>query len=611
MKVSKFGKYLIYLSVIALILRLIVAFGLLKTSPTVLNPPATSDPATYIQLARELVKGEFSGPFYYQPFYYAGFLAPLILIFGESLIVTIVAQAILGSLTVIFTGLIGRIVYSEKAGIISAALVTIANILIFYTPYHKIATLQTFNVTLFTLFLILGIKEISTKKSLLYYLLAGLIMGISCATRGNIYLMLFGILPLILIKGVQEKKKLHSLAIVGVIMGAIVFAQLPFIIYNSIKCGKLSGASTASAAVLALGNTPEAPAGGRNYFDGNGPMEYPESYEVFMARDKERSVPLQIMDYFFDKPLEYIELSFRKVLLFWSWGEIPNNVSYYEGLEKSIILRYNILGNSFIIMVLGISGILLMLKKMFKERNYPLLMLLLTIIFYQLSIAFFYNLSRFRAPILADMADFSGIFVLKFIDGVKDKKQLKYLLLSLLGGVYAVFFAYSYYQRYYEASIMQFVRPDGTTIETLNDAEKCIFDYGPRSFGDWMGFTWERGKKVAKKFQVANPAQKGKLKFKLDSLGNRGTAIIKINDKIHRFNIAESNEGYFTVPIQLRNGIVTMELIEFFGNPNSNEVDLSLDNQRFYSRSEYNGEVMPFEWIMRFYYTEQDKNGNI
>ena len=115
MKVSKFGKYLIYLSVIALILRLIVAFGLLKTSPTVLNPPATSDPATYIQLARELVKGEFSGPFYYQPFYYAGFLAPLILIFGESLIVTIVAQAILGSLTVIFTGLIGRIVYSEKA----------------------------------------------------------------------------------------------------------------------------------------------------------------------------------------------------------------------------------------------------------------------------------------------------------------------------------------------------------------------------------------------------------------------------------------------------------------------------------------------------------------
>ncbi len=97
----------------------------------------------------------------------------------------------------------------------------------------------------------------------------------------------------------------------------------------------------------------------------------------------------------------------------------------------------------------------------------------------------------------------------------------------------------------------------------------------------------------------------------MDSLGNRGTAIIKINDKIHRFNIAESNEGYFTVPIQLRNGIVTMELIEFFGNPNSNEVDLSLDNQRFYSRSEYNGEVMPFEWIMRFYYTEQDKNGNI
>ena len=114
MKISKFGKYLLCLGIIALILRLVVSFGLLKTSAAVLNPPATSGPATYIQLARELVHGEFNEPFYYQPFYYAGFLAPLILIFGESLIVTIIAQAILGSLTVIFSGLIGRAVYNEK-----------------------------------------------------------------------------------------------------------------------------------------------------------------------------------------------------------------------------------------------------------------------------------------------------------------------------------------------------------------------------------------------------------------------------------------------------------------------------------------------------------------
>lgn len=606
MKITKFYRYLIFLTIAALLLRLGVVMELLKNSNAVLNPAESTDPATYIRLARDIVNGNFSGPFYYQPFYYAGFLAPIVWVFGDSLIPAIICQAILGSLTVFLVGLIGKYVYSERVGIVSALFGVIANILIFYTPYHKIATLQGFNVTLFSLFLILAIKESAAKKSLIYYCIAGLVMGIACATRGNIYLMLFGILPLVFVKGCLERKKLFSLGAIALLFVSIFIAQSPFIIYNTIKCGKLTGASTASAAVLALGNTPEAPAGGRDYFSGNGPMEYPESYEYFMARDSERAVPLQIMDYFFDKPLEYIELSFRKVLLFWSWGEIPNNVSYYEGLKNSSILRYNILGQSFFIMFLGIAGILLTLKGMFKERNYPLIMLFLSIIFYHLSIAFFYNLGRFRMPILPDMAVFAGIFVVKAVADFKNREKIKWLVLSLLGGIYVVFFAYWGYQKYYESMVMTFVRPNGTIINTLNDKEKCIFDYGPMSLGDWMNFTFDKKSLVSKEFKVKDLSQSGKLKFMLSSQGNQGIAVIKINGVIHKFNLAESDNGYFTVPTQLVNGKVNLQLIDFYGNKLSKEVELSLDNQRFYSRSEYNGEVVPFEWIMRFYYIEKE-----
>ncbi len=606
MKFDRFLKYLFFITLAALGVRLYVAFDLMHVSRAVLHPAPSTDPATYIQLSRELVRGEFSGPFYYQPFYYAGFLAPIVWIFGESLVAPIIVQAILGALTVFLTGLIGKKVLSERAGLIAAILTAISGVLIFYTPYMKIATLQTFNVVFFSYLLILAVQEACFKKSCLFYFLAALVMGISCATRGNIYLMLFGILPLIVLKGRSERKNWQSWVYVGIIFGGIFLAQSPFIIYNSIKLGRLTGASTASAAVLALGNTPESPPGGRDYFMGNGPMEYPESYEIFMARDAERSVPLQILDYFLDKPLEYIELSFRKVLLFWSWGEIPNNVSFYEGMGQNVFLKYNVLGQPFIIIILGMTGIFLSLKKMFKEKDWAMQMLFLCVIFYQLSIAFFYNLGRFRAPILPDMAVWGGIAVAYLIDGIKskDKRFFKWFGFSLFCGIFLVCFAYSTYRQHYEAIIMTFVRPDGTQINTLNEGEKCIFDYGPMSFGDWKLFTLEKHKKVVKEFKVADLSQEGNLKFMLYGENPTGSALIKINGKTHRFELDKSDNGFYIVPVKLQEGKVTLELLGLGGSSRNKTVSLGLDNQRAYSRSQYDNETVPFEWIMRFYYKE-------
>jgi hypothetical protein len=253
-------------------------------------------------------------------------------------------------------------------------------------------------------------------------------------------------------------------------------------------------------------------------------------------------------------------------------------------------------------MVLGISGILFSLKKMFKERNYSMLMLLTVVIFYQLSIAFFYNLGRFRAPILADMAVFSGIFVLCVADNFRDRLSLKYLFLALIFGVYVVFGAYSLYQRYYEAMVMEFVRPNGTEIATLKAGEKCIFDYGPQSFGNWMGVTLNRGDVVSKEFKVKNPNQTGNLKFMLFNEDKNGFQVVKINGVPHVLKLDKSDDGYYIVPVTLQNGKVRLEI----GSGSSKEVNLSMDNQRFYGRSEYNGEVASFEWIMRFYYTDKE-----
>ena len=110
-----------------------------------------------------------------------------------------------------------------------------------------------------------------------------------------------------------------------------ILMQLPFIVYNSIQEKRLCGSSTASSAVLALGNTPEAPPGG---------LEYPESYHVFMGNEKNRSVPFQILDYLFAEPLAYLELTFRKVMFFYDEKDLPNNVNM--PLQGGLFLNNNI-----------------------------------------------------------------------------------------------------------------------------------------------------------------------------------------------------------------------------------------------------------------------------
>ena len=126
------------------------------------------------------------------------------------------------------------------------------------------------------------------------------------------------------------------------------------------------------------------------------------------------------------------------------------------------------------------------------------------------------------------------------------------------------------------------------------------------SFGNWMGFTLKCGDVVSKEFKVKNLNQSGKLKFMLFNAEKKGSVLIKINGIPHRFELDKGEDGYYIVPVTLQDGKVKLELISVYGNNSNKEVNLSIDGQRFYGRSEYNSEVVPFEWVMRFYYTDKE-----
>ena len=371
----------------AFLLRFAVAVELLLQNSgknSAVMPASVTDMATYLKLADDILNGSFALPFYYQPFYYAVFL-PVIRFFSTSPVVLAFFQSILGAGACVFAGLTAAHLFCRRAGLWTAGICAVSSPLLLYIPFAMNETLQSFN---FALLAYLGVK-LMKKDSWKLALLTGTVWGIATLTRGNA--LLFGLLLLPLL----AYKRAWKSALAALVM--CCFVQSPFIFANSLHLKKFSGPSTAADAVLALGNTPEAPPGGRNPGLPAGPMEYPETYTDFMARSADRSVPMQMLDFLKREPAAFLELQFRKVLLFWTGDEIPNNVSLYGEGDASQILSLAIPGRSFVLLPLVLAGMLVFLPRIRQKRW---LWLYGLVVIYWGATALFYDLSRFRAPIL-------------------------------------------------------------------------------------------------------------------------------------------------------------------------------------------------------------------
>ncbi|HPO91686.1 MAG TPA: hypothetical protein PLJ44_11305, partial [Victivallales bacterium] len=377
-------------------------------------------------------------------------------------------------------------------------------------------------------------------------------------TRGNIWFFTPGIAIFAFISGI--KKNLSRGLIFSIIFTIIVIIpQLPFAYWNYLKTSKFKGASTAAEAVLGLGNTPEAPPGGRNPGFGPGPMEYPETYMEWASQQK---ISERIIEWAFSEPLAFLELQFRKLLLFWDYREIPNNIAFEYNGQKSIIWKTFALIRTSILITLALSWIFFHFFLIFKRKksalkkffNYPLLLNIYFILAYWLATAAFYNLERFRVPSLPLFAIFAGFFICDFckIFIYKNKAEyykLKFLLISIFISVFIVFFSYDCY-RFYEPSIMRFIRPDGTKVK-LNEEKTLILDNGPFTFGGWELIALKEGDEILKKFSI--PFQAGcvaKFSFEIYFLTS-GKVVLEVNG-IEK-EISSDHEGKVEKIISLEN----------------------------------------------------------
>ncbi|MDD3117601.1 MAG: glycosyltransferase family 39 protein, partial [Victivallales bacterium] len=476
------------LTVAALVLRLAVGFELAHANgghnPVVAPSPLT-DMAIYQSNSDMVARGEYQGEFYFQPFYYAVFLPLIKVVFGNSVGMIIVWQALLGALTVFLSGLSAAGLWNRTAGIVTAGLLTFSNALILYTPFLLIETLQAFFLTLIFYTTMLAVR----RRNWIRWSVVGLVLGCSILTRGNVWIFFPALAAAavwcqfrrrddrINLNGWKVTKKLVPA------MALVIFTllpQVPFVIHNSLVRGQLSPPSTAAQNVLALGNTPEAPPGGRDWAAGAGAMEYPETFRIWTS-DREKSVQRHIWDWFCAEPLAFTELTFRKLLLFWDYREIPNNIAFEYG-RMSWTYRVFAHVYSWMLLVLGLAGMLCLFRRIRRELEYQVLTYL--VLSYALSIVSFYILARFRVPVLPLLGIFAGIFPGCVWTARRSSSGRIGCLVAFFAAFCLVFFAYDAYRYYGESKVLRRVRHDGVRVRVAPEQE-MVLDNGPHSFGGW------------------------------------------------------------------------------------------------------------------------------
>lgn len=601
-----FRKWLFFISIAALILRSIASFEMACAGGGInnmLEPLKTSDLATYMRLGKEIAQGKFPETFYYQPFYYAVFLPVINLIFGKlSTLGVIICQILLSSATVYLAGMCGAKIFNRRAGIITALCCAISSPLILYVPFHQNETVHCY---LLTLLLFLTLRAIELQR-LRDWCFAGLAAGVAILNRGNINLLI-PVLIAAIAAGCRRERFYTGefFRKTGCLLGCAIVLQLPFVVYNSAALKRFSGPSTAANAVLALGNTVEAPAGGREPGTAPGAMYYPEAYHRAMKRatgSYPESMAQQMWEFFCREPLAFCELQFRKALLFWDGREIPNNVAIEHDGATSLVLRWGLPGRSHVLLTVSLFGLFWFIPRL-KKREVKLWVLYGFVIFFWGAVTVFYMLSRFRAPILPALFIFAGAGIdngwdeLKKVSGRARRLLAGKMMIVLLISFGFVFSFYDTYRFYLEAPLNRMFRPDGIKLDN-GGADIQVFDHGPAPFGGWTLSKANPGMTLYKRF--AHCGNEGGNFYFFVHNTTASKLEFTVNGVFYSLEFPELQPGKSSrkramVPAALVAGALQIEVLNCSG-----DISFIFDVQRDYGRSGLNGEILPAEWVFRF-----------
>ena len=468
-----FGWALLGIVLLALALRTGVCVEL-SGIEAVVKPEYKSDMDNYLQLMRRIWNGNWPDHFEYQPFYYTVFLPLCRILGGDNPWPIMLLQCLLGAGAVWLTGICAARLFGRVTGIISALLIALYNLHIFFTPFALFEVLQSFWIILL---LYLGLLCLKHNQWWLW-LLAGLVLSLATLTRGNAVLLL----PVFLAALIWRNKwHWHTLGLTAAFIIVFTLPRLPFSIRNYKWAGRWTGPSTAGDRVLLLGNSPEAPAG---------LLLYPATYHYWTLdtelRPEQGRIPAKkrILKWALQEPLLFLDLQFRKCLLFWDKNEISHNVALKDEGATSKTLKLPFLLPFAVLGSLCLFG-LFRERRIFRKDHILLFAFLLVC---WLGTAMFYILSRFRLTAIPIICIYGGYAVQELLRMPGRFKLIaqssKWRILAINCGlaILAIFITEVAYTLWCK-SILPFVikceRPNGQCLVFEKERFAILRDHGP------------------------------------------------------------------------------------------------------------------------------------
>jgi 4-amino-4-deoxy-L-arabinose transferase-like glycosyltransferase len=390
---------------VALAVRLLFLWSVWET-PSVQYP--LGDAEAYHEKALAILAGEWIGerPFYQDPLY-PYFLAVLYAFFGESSVLVLCTQALLGAATALLLFWIGRGLYGPRRGLLVGLLAALYSVSLFYDALLLKVSLSLFLATL-ALLLTLRADQGDAEETpgrrrpLARWLGAGFAVGLATLTRGN-YLLFIPLLIAWVWWGRRDGVRRTLPAVV--LSAGIALAVLPVTLHNVAASGELIVITSQAGQNFYIGN-----------FRGNDSGTYtappfvrahPDHEEDDMRAEAERRVgralaPGELSSFYFREgfaeimaaPSHFLHHTLRKLWLLSNDYEVPDNYSFeYFRREYRTLLRLP-LPSWGAVLPLALCGMAISL------RDRRALLLTLYLAAYVASVVLFYTNSRYRMPLV-------------------------------------------------------------------------------------------------------------------------------------------------------------------------------------------------------------------
>jgi len=409
----KFSEVVIFMAivVIAFIIRLIY-LNEIKANPFFVPAFNGLDDYLYNSWAQEIAGGNFLGKeiFYGLPLY-PYFLGLVYLVFGYSVFTARVVQFLIGSFSCGLIYLIGTKVFNRTVGLISGLMLSFYAMSIFLEGFFVSVFLAIF-LNCLVILLLLSVYE---KPHFIKWITIGFLIGLSALASASIFIFV----PFLIVWGIRTFKNIsirNNIIYLVFVIVAMILVIAPVTIRNYIVSRQFVPITAHSGITFFAGNNSLS----------DGTFQLPKDVGTSVVDSKKNAAlvaervmqkaltPKEVSDFWFyqslmfmkEKPLSYIQLLLKKIVLFWNANEIPDILPLFFFKRYSMLLRMPLFSFS-IICPLALFGIFLCFK--FRRPEVELLYFYILSVF--LSTVIYFVNSRYRLVSVPFLIIFASVAI--------------------------------------------------------------------------------------------------------------------------------------------------------------------------------------------------------